>query len=54
MDDDSTFIAQALQEYRESSWDDAEFADLPNEVQHAILRRAHQLESRSTEEKFAA
>ena len=54
MHDDSTYLEQALQEYRERSWDDADFADLPEDVQHVILHRAQQLKSSSEEEKFAA
>ena len=53
MVDDATFVAQALQEYRERSWDDTDLADLPEDVQNVILKRAHQLKSMS-EEKFAA
>ena len=54
MHDDSTYLEQALQEYRERSWDDADFADLADEVQRAILHRAQQLKSSSEEERFAA
>jgi hypothetical protein len=37
-DDDS--FEQALREYREQTWDPAEFADLPTNVQCDIVERA--------------
>jgi hypothetical protein len=41
--DDTEYLDRALLEYRESSWDDADFADLPSEAQHKILRRAQDM-----------
>jgi hypothetical protein len=38
LDDDS--FEQALREYREQTWDPAEFADLPTNVQSDIVERA--------------
>ena len=43
MSDDSTFLEKALQEYREATWDDADFHNLPREIQSMILGRAQQL-----------
>ena len=43
MDDDSKYVAKALREYQEATWDDAEFVDLPPEVQDEILQRAQRL-----------
>jgi hypothetical protein len=37
--DDSCF-ERALQEYREQTWDPADFADLPTDVQCDIIGRA--------------
>lgn len=48
---DDQYFAQALGEYREASGDTREFAELPNDVQHTILQRAHQLKQRADEEK---
>lgn len=38
-DDDS--FEQALREYHEETWDPAEFADLPTNVQCDIVERAY-------------
>ena len=42
-DDDS--FERALREYREQTWDPADFADLPTEVQSDIVERASQLKA---------
>jgi hypothetical protein len=53
--DDTEYLARALREYREASWDEADFADLPDHVQHAILHRAQQLKTACEDETvFAA
>jgi hypothetical protein len=44
-DDDS--FEQALREYREQTWDPAEFADLPTEVQCDIVERASRIQAAS-------
>jgi len=36
---------RALSEYREQTWDPAEFADLPTEVQREILERACRIQA---------
>jgi len=42
-DDDS--FEQALREYHEQTWDPAEFADLPTNVQSDIVERACQIQA---------
>jgi hypothetical protein len=42
-DDDS--FGQALCEYREQTWDPAEFADLPTNVQSDIVERASRIQA---------
>jgi hypothetical protein len=42
-DDDS--FERALRECREQTWDPADFADLPTEVQSDIVERASQLKA---------
>jgi hypothetical protein len=44
-DDDS--FEQALCEYREQTWDPAEFADLPTDVQCDIVQRACRIQAAS-------
>jgi hypothetical protein len=43
---DTECLERALREYRETSWDDSSLEELPFEAQHAILRRAQEIESR--------
>lgn len=43
---DTECLQQALREYREASWDDAWFDELPFEAQHTILRRAQEIKHR--------
>ena len=43
LDDDS--LEQALREYREQTWDPAEFADLPTNVQCDIVERASMIQA---------
>ena len=43
---DTECLSQALREYRETSWDDSSFDELPFEAQHTILRRAQEIKSR--------
>jgi hypothetical protein len=43
---DTECLKQAIAEYRETSWDDSSFEELPFEAQHAILRRAQEIKSR--------
>jgi hypothetical protein len=40
---DTEYLDRAMLEYRESSWDDAGFADLPSDAQHQILSRAQDM-----------
>ena len=42
-DDDS--FERALREYREETWDPAEFADLPTDVQCDIVQRASRIQA---------
>jgi hypothetical protein len=42
-DDDS--FERALREYREQTWDPAEFADLPTDVQCDIVERACRIQA---------
>jgi hypothetical protein len=42
-DDDS--FERALREYREQTWDPADFADLPAHVQSDIVERAFQIKA---------
>lgn len=44
---DADSFERALCEYREQSWDPAEFADLPTDVQCDILERASQIQAAS-------
>ena len=44
-DDDS--FEHALREYREQTWDPAEFADLPTAVQRDIVQRASRIQAAS-------
>jgi hypothetical protein len=46
--DDTKYLDRALLEYRKSSWDDADFGDLPSEAQHKILCRAQEMKIRAT------
>ena len=41
---DTDCFQQALREYRETSWDDSSFEELPFEAQQTILRRAQEIE----------
>ena len=43
---DTECLQQALREYREASWDDSSFEELPFEAQQTILRRADEIKSR--------
>jgi hypothetical protein len=43
IDDDSKYVEQALHEYRETTEDCSNFADLHREAQHVILQRAQKL-----------
>ena len=43
---DTECLQQALREYREVSWDDSSFEELPFESQHTILRRAKEIKGR--------
>jgi hypothetical protein len=43
LDDDS--FEQALREYREQTWDPAEFADLPTNLQCDIVERASMIQA---------
>jgi len=43
LDNDS--FEQALRDYREQTWDPAEFADLPTNVQYDIVERACQIQA---------
>jgi hypothetical protein len=43
---DTECLQQALREYREASWDDAWFDELPFEARHTILRRAQEIKRR--------
>jgi hypothetical protein len=42
-DDDS--FERALREYREQTWDSAEFTDLPTDVQCDIVERASRIQA---------
>jgi hypothetical protein len=44
---DADSFEQALREYREQTWDPAEFVDLPTEVQCDIVERACQIRAAS-------
>jgi hypothetical protein len=48
---DDIHFAEALSEYRDQSADDQDFADLPAEVQHAIIKRAQQIKADHEREK---
>jgi hypothetical protein len=48
---DEVFFERALAEYRESTADLQDFADLPIEVQSEILRRAHHMKADLEREK---
>lgn len=41
---DTDCFQRALREYREASWHDSSFEELPLEVQQTILRRAQEIE----------
>lgn len=43
---DTECLQQALREYREASWDDSSFEELPFGAQHTILSRAQEIKSR--------
>lgn len=43
---DTECVQQALREYREESWDDSLFEELPSDAQHTILRRAQEIKNR--------
>ncbi len=49
--EDEVFFERALAEYRESTGDLQEFAELPIGVQSEILRRAHQMKADLEREK---
>ena len=40
---DTDCFQRALREYRETSWDDSSFEELPFEAQQTILRRAREI-----------
>ena len=42
---DNDSFEQAFREYREQTWDPAEFADLPTNVQCDIVQRACRIEA---------
>jgi hypothetical protein len=42
---DTQCFERALLEYRETSWDDSSFEQLPFEAQHTILSRAQDIKS---------
>ena len=42
---DTACFEQALREYRETSWDDSSFEELPFETQETILRRAQEIKA---------
>ena len=44
---DADSFERAVCEYREQTWDPAEFADLPTDVQCDILERASQIQAAS-------
>jgi len=48
---DEAFFERALAEYRESTGDLLDFAELPIEVQSEILRRAHHIKADLEREK---
>ena len=48
---DDQFFCSALQEYRDSSADLRDFADLPGDVQEAVVHRALAIKKRTEEEK---
>ena len=50
MENDTCF-ERALAEYREQEEDAREFADLPDDVQHAIIHRAQELKQYIEREK---
>jgi hypothetical protein len=43
---DTECLQQALREYREASWNDVWFDELPFEARHTILRRAQEIKCR--------
>jgi hypothetical protein len=44
--DDTESFEEALREYRESTWDEQDFKDLPPDVLHGILQRAQDIKDR--------
>jgi hypothetical protein len=44
---DADSFERALREYREQTWDPAEFADLPTDVQCDIVERASRIQAAS-------
>ena len=46
--DDTECFEDALHEYRESTWDDRDFKDMPPNVRHVILQRAQDIKDRET------
>jgi hypothetical protein len=46
--DDTECIEEALREYRESSWDDRDFRDMPAGVRHVILQQAQDIKDRES------
>jgi hypothetical protein len=49
--EDDPYFSTALAEYRDDSGDDRDFADLEEEVQHEILKRAQGLKTEREREK---
>lgn len=46
--DDTECFAEAWREYRESTWDERDFKDMPPDVRHVILQRAQDIKDRET------
>ena len=42
---DTACFERALREYRETTWDDSSFEELPFETQETILRRAQEIKA---------
>lgn len=51
---DTEFLFRALLEYREATWDDSSFENLPSEAQHTILRRAQEIKELATRLRTAS
>jgi hypothetical protein len=49
--DDDIHLSKALAEYRDDGGDNRDFVDLETEVQHKILKRAHELKAEREREK---